>query len=195
MLSFAFFVKIENLTSVYSSFFCVHISWFILFNFSSPKLWAAKSQSRARLVNTSVVKPNPRLLFGTFLGRNGWEKASCVLHMFVISSHFFLIVDNPGGSQRTHLLSGLLSPGYASHNFLVLRFFVEYTTSVMIFAMKWLFNTLINLQRNLLYRAFTVVTQKQKELSDSRYPFLCQYTGLWMSCKNLHNLIRILCLV
>ena len=115
--------------------------------------------------------------------------------MFVISSHFFLIVDNPGGSQRTHLLSGLLSPGYASHNFLVLHFCVEYTTSVMIFAMKWLFNTLINLQRNLLYRAFTVVTQKQKELSDSRYPFLCQYTGLWMSCKNLHNLIRILCLV
>ena len=55
MLSFAFFVKIENLTSVYSSFFCVHISWFILLNFSSPKLWAAKSQSRARLVNTSVV--------------------------------------------------------------------------------------------------------------------------------------------
>ena len=59
--------------------------------------------------------------------------------MFVISSHFFLIVDNPGGSQRTHLLSGLLSPGYASHNFLVLHFCVEYTTSVMIFAMKWLF--------------------------------------------------------
>ena len=54
---FAFFVKIENLTSVYSSFFCGHIFWFILLTSPPPKVWETKSQSRARLVDTSTCNP------------------------------------------------------------------------------------------------------------------------------------------